>query len=104
MYTLSVTFGMILSRAVALIPLKQLQGLGFLRTLYFLLTVTSFVATAIVWMWMYHPTFGAANLVLSLFAIPPLQWLNSTQTAMLSVIPFSIWLGLGDQMVIFLAG
>lgn len=103
-YILNVPFGMFLSLAVALMLHKRLQGLGFLRTLYFLPSVTSFVAIALVWMWIYHPTFGAANFVLSLFGIPPLQWLNSTQTAMVSVILFSVWLGLGYQMVIFLAG
>ncbi|MBM4161901.1 MAG: sugar ABC transporter permease [Ignavibacteria bacterium] len=36
--------------------------------------------------------------------LAPLQWLNSTSTAMISVIIFSIWLSLGYQMVIFLAG
>jgi multiple sugar transport system permease protein len=103
-YTLNVPLGMILALAVALMLNRNLRGLGFLRTLYFLPSVTSFVAIALVWMWIYHPTFGAANFLLNLLGLPPLQWLNSTQTAMLSVIIFSVWLGLGYQMVIFLAG
>jgi multiple sugar transport system permease protein len=103
-YTLNVPFGVAISLIVALMMNKRLRGLGFLRTLYFLPSVTSFVAIALVWMWIYHPTFGAANFVLNLFGLPSLQWLNSTQTAMLSVIVFSVWLGLGYQMVIFLAG
>ncbi len=103
-YTLNVPLGMAISLAVALMMNRRLRGLGFLRTLYFLPSVTSFVAIALVWMWIYHPTFGAANFLLSAFGFPPLQWLNSTQTAMVSVIVFSIWLGLGYQMVIFLAG
>lgn len=103
-YTLNVPLGMALSLVVASMMNKRLRGLGFLRTLYFLPSVTSFVAIALVWMWIYHPTFGAANFLLVMVGLPPLQWLNSTQTAMLSVIIFSIWLGLGYQMVIFLAG
>jgi ABC-type sugar transport system permease subunit len=55
-------------------------------------------------MWIYHPSFGAANFFLNLVGLPPLQWLNSAQTAMISIIIFSVWLGLGYQMVIFLAG
>ncbi|HEY6952739.1 MAG TPA: extracellular solute-binding protein, partial [Bacteroidota bacterium] len=103
-YTLNVPVGMAISLAVALMMNRRLRGLGFLRTLYFLPSVTSFVAIALVWMWIYHPTFGAANFLLVMVGLPPLQWLNSTQTAMLSVIIFSVWLGLGYQMVIFLAG
>jgi ABC-type sugar transport system permease subunit/ABC-type glycerol-3-phosphate transport system substrate-binding protein len=103
-YTLNVPLGMAISLTVALLLNKKMRGLGFLRTLYFLPSVTSFVAIALVWMWIYHPTFGAANALLNVLGLPSLQWLNSTQTAMLSVIIFSIWLGLGYQMVIFLAG
>ena len=103
-YTLNVPFGMVLSLMVALMMHKRIKGLGFLRTLYFLPSVTSFVAIALVWMWIYHPTFGAANFFLNLAGLPPLQWLNSEKTAMVSLIIFSIWLGLGYQMVIFLAG
>jgi multiple sugar transport system permease protein len=95
---------MIISLSVALMMHKRLKGVGFLRTLYFLPSVTSFVAIALVWMWIYHPSFGAANFFLNLVGLPPLQWLNSAQTAMISIIIFSVWLGLGYQMVIFLAG
>lgn len=103
-YTLNVPLAMVLSLAIALMMHKRLTWIGFLRTIYFLPSVTSLVAVGLVWMWIYHPSFGIANFLLGLVGIPPLQWLNSTQTAMLSVIIFSIWLGVGYQMVIFLAG
>ncbi|MBI4546573.1 MAG: extracellular solute-binding protein [Ignavibacteriae bacterium] len=103
-FALNVPIGMIVSLAVALMMHKRLKGVGFLRTLYFLPSVTSFVAIALVWMWMYHPSFGAANFLMSFVGLPPLQWLNSTQTAMVAIIIFSVWFGLGYQMVIFLAG
>lgn len=103
-YTLNVPIAMALSLGVALMMNRRLKGVAFLRALYFLPSVTSFVAIALVWMWIYHPTFGVANYVLGLFGVPPVQWLNSTTTAMVSVIIFSVWLSLGYQMVIFLAG
>ncbi|MCF8241392.1 MAG: extracellular solute-binding protein [Melioribacteraceae bacterium] len=103
-YTLNVPITMVISLSVALMMHKKLKGIGFLRTLYFLPSVTSFVAISLVWMWIYHPSFGVANFILSILGIPPLEWLNSTQTAMISVIVFSVWLNLGYQMVIFLAG
>jgi ABC-type sugar transport system permease subunit/ABC-type glycerol-3-phosphate transport system substrate-binding protein len=103
-YTVNVPLGMMLSLGVALMMHRRLKGLGFLRTLYFLPSVTSFVAIALVWMWIYHPSFGAANYLLGLAGLPPLQWLNAPETAMIAVIIFSIWMGIGYQMVIFLAG
>jgi multiple sugar transport system permease protein len=66
LYSLNVPFGMALSLVVALMMHRKLKGLSILRTLYFLPSVTSFVAIALVWMWIYHPTFGAANFFLSL--------------------------------------
>ena len=104
LFALNVPLGMAISLCVALMMHRRVRVVGFLRTLYFLPSVTSFVAIAIVWLWIYHPSFGAANFALSLFGIPPSQWLSSTQTAMISLIIFSIWLGIGYQMVIFLAG
>ena len=104
LYTLNVPVGMMLSLGVALMMNRRFKGISLLRTLYFLPSVTSFVAIALVWMWIYHPTFGVANFLLGLFGLGPSAWLNSTSTAMVSVIIFSIWLSLGYQMVIFLAG
>jgi multiple sugar transport system permease protein len=104
LYTLNVPVGMVLSLSVALMMNRRFKGIAFLRALYFLPSVTSFVAIALVWMWIYHPTFGVANFLLGLVGLGPSAWLNSTSTSMISVIIFSIWLSLGYQMVIFLAG
>jgi multiple sugar transport system permease protein len=104
LFSLNVPLGMAVALGVALILHNRLRGLGFLRALYFLPSVSSFVAIALVWMWIYHPSFGAANVLLGMVGLPPLDWLNSSQTAMLSLVLFSVWLGIGTQMVIFLAG
>jgi multiple sugar transport system permease protein len=104
LFTLNVPAGMAIALIVAVLLHRRTRGVTFLRALYFLPSVTSFVAIALVWMWIYHPSFGIANILLTALGLPPAQWLNSTQTAMLSVVIFSVWLGLGYQMVIFLAG
>ena len=103
-FSLNVPVGLCIALAVALMMHKRIRGIGFLRALYFLPSVTSLVAISLVWMWIYHPSYGAANYFLALLGLPQQQWLNSTQTAMLSIIIFSVWLGIGYQMIIFLAG
>ncbi len=103
-YSLNVPIGMAVALAVALILHRSTTGVGFLRTIYFLPSVTSFVAIALVWMWIYDPSFGAANFLLRSAGLPAVGWLNSSDTAMISVMIFSIWMGIGYQMVIFLAG
>lgn len=103
-FTLNVPVGMSLALGAALLLNRRLKGVGLMRTIYFLPSVTSFVAIALVWMWIYHPTFGAANYFLSLVGLGPLEWLNASETAMVSVMIFTVWLGIGYQMVVYLAG
>jgi ABC-type sugar transport system permease subunit/ABC-type glycerol-3-phosphate transport system substrate-binding protein len=103
-FSLNVPVSMAIALAVALMLRRKMRLLGILRTLYFLPGVTSFVAVALVWMWLYHPSFGAANYLLGLAGIGPGAWLNSSDTAMISIMIFTVWLGMGYQMVIFLAG
>lgn len=103
-YALHVPAGMAVSLLVALMMNQKSRGVNFLRTLFFLPSVSSFVAIALVWQWMYHPQFGLANYLLSFCGLPPLNWLRDPATALLSIMLMSIWMGLGYQMVIFLAG
>ena len=104
LYSLNVPIGMLLALGIALLLNRNMSGIHILRTVYFLPGITSFVAIALVWMWIYHPSFGLANAVLGWVGLPELSWLNSTDTSMMSVMLFSVWLGLGVQVVIFLAG
>jgi len=83
---------------------QKIRGVNFLRTLFFLPSVSSFVAIALVWQWMYHPQFGLANYLLNFLGLPPLNWLRDPATALIAIMLMSIWMGLGYQMVIFLAG
>ena len=77
---------------------------NFFQTLYFLPYVTSVVAMGIVWSWIFHSQYGVLNFLLGLVGIPPVQWLNTPNTAMASIIIFSVWKGLAFNIVIFLAG
>lgn len=103
-YSLNVPLCMVLALAVAVMLHQKLRGVNLLRTLYFLPSVSSFVAIALVWRLLYEPNFGMANYILQTLGLPQSQWLNAPSTAMLALIIMSVWLGLGYQMVIFLAG
>ncbi len=103
-FSFNVPLCMVLSLAVAVMMNQRLRGVNLLRTLYFLPSVSSFVAIALVWRLLYEPNFGLANFILQTLGLPQAPWLNAPATAMLSLIIMSVWLGLGYQMVIFLAG
>ena len=74
------------------------------RTAFFLPYVSSVVAIALVWQWLYHADFGALNWALSALGLGPVDWLGNPRTALAAVMVVSIWTQVGYQMVVFLAG
>lgn len=105
LYTLHVPVGMAVSLGLALLLNRaKLPGLGILRTIFYLPSITSFVAIAIVWQWIYNPDFGLMNYALSWLGLGPYEWLHNPGTALLSLMLMAIWVQAGYQMVIFLAG
>lgn len=78
---------------------------GFFRTVYFLPVVTSVIATALIWsVGFYQPRYGLFNQVLALLNLPQQPFLRSTSSALFSVVIYSVWKGLGYDIVIFMAG
>jgi len=61
-------------------------------------------ASSLIWLWFYDPGIGPLNQILNFLGLPSMQWLYSEKTAMLSVILFSIWKGIGYNIILFLAG
>lgn len=94
----------IIGLALALVMNQKLRGITWYRTAYFLPVVSSTVAVALVWSWIYSKDFGLLNWILRQFGLQPIAWLSSTQWAMPAVIIMSIWGQMGEAMVIFLAG
>ncbi len=94
----------VLGLALALLLNQKLRGITFYRTAYFLPVVSSTVAVALVWSWIYSKDFGLLNYVLRSIGLQPVAWLNSTHYAMLALIIMGIWGLLGEGMIIFLAG
>jgi multiple sugar transport system permease protein len=76
----------------------------FFKAVYFSPMITSTVAAAMVWWWMYNPQFGIFNVLLKLVGLPEQPWLMSSHMALPSIIIFSIWKTLGYNMIIYLAG
>ncbi|EPC52549.1 binding--dependent transport system inner membrane component family protein, partial [Lacticaseibacillus paracasei subsp. paracasei Lpp123] len=77
---------------------------GFFRTVYFLPFVTSTVAIAMVWNWMFHSNYGLINYFMGWFGIHPINWLTDPHYALLALIIMSIWKSLGFNIILFLVG
>jgi multiple sugar transport system permease protein len=74
------------------------------RTIYFLPVVTTIVAVAIVWRYLYHPRMGLLNYMLSLIGINPIDWLGDPVYAMPAIILLAVWKNFGYNMILFIAG
>jgi multiple sugar transport system permease protein len=77
---------------------------GWFRTLLFLPVVTTLVAVAVVWRYLYHPRHGFLNYVLGWVGLPPLDWLGDPDWAMPAIILMAVWKNFGFNMVVFIAG
>jgi multiple sugar transport system permease protein len=100
----TVPTGMALALAIALALNRGLRGTTFYRTVYFLPVVSMVVASALVWQWMYLPIYGLINNILGIVGLPQPFWLTDPKTTLISIMIVSIWLRLGYNMVLFLAG
>ena len=100
---MSVPLGLAIALGLALALNQAVRGIALVRTAYFLPVVTSTIAIALVWQWIYNADSGLLNQVLGVVGIPPQKWLTNPTLAMPSIIAMSIWQGLGVNVIIFLA-
>jgi multiple sugar transport system permease protein len=76
----------------------------FFRTAYFAPVVTTVVAVAVIWRYLFHTKYGLVNWGLSALGIDAIDWLGDPRWAMPTIILFAVWKTFGYNMIIFLAG
>jgi multiple sugar transport system permease protein len=74
------------------------------RTALFAPVVTTIVAVAVVWRYLFHTRYGMVNHALGAVGIAPIDWLGDPQWAMPTIILLAVWKNFGYNMVILLAG
>ena len=100
----AVPVGTALALTIAKLLDQSIRGRVFLRTLYYLPVVSSVVVSAMIWRWIYNPQHGLLNHLISGVGLPPQNWLNDPNLALISLVIVTIWGSIGSNMVIFLAG
>ncbi|GGY31193.1 sugar ABC transporter permease [Rhodanobacter panaciterrae] len=76
----------------------------FFRTALFAPVVTTVVATAVIWRYLFNTKYGWMNYALNALGIHPVDWLGDPHWAMPTIILFAVWKNFGYNMIIFLAG
>jgi len=100
---LSVPSGLVVAFFVAILLNQNVKGLPLFRTLFYVPSVTSGVATAILWLGLFDARYGLINTVLRFVGIEGPLWLGSRAWAKPALVIMSLWY-VGGSVVIFLAG
>ena len=97
---------LVISLVLAVWLNRAIRGQSFFRTAYFLPFITPMVSVALVWGWLYDPSYGMFNWLLQQAHLigKPIPWLYDPQTALWAVIILRVWKDIGYNIVIFLAG
>ncbi|WP_240418804.1 carbohydrate ABC transporter permease [Paenibacillus periandrae] len=103
-YTIGVVaLTMIVSLLFAVWLSKQSKFNSIVQAGLFTPHIISIVSIALVWLWLMEPNLGFLNFVLKALGLPTSQWLQSSKTAMISVIIVSVWHSVGYYTLIIVA-
>jgi multiple sugar transport system permease protein len=89
--------------AALLVNSKVARLRSFYRTVYFAPVVTTLVAVAVVWRYIFHTRYGFLNYTLSWVGIDPIDWMGNPHWAMPAIVILAVWKNFGYNMIILLA-
>ncbi len=101
---LNIPLQTVLALAMAVMLNRRLPAIGIYRVLFVAPYLSTPVAMAVIWYWVFDPKLGAINALLAHVGITGPQWLSSTSLAMPVVALVNIWQYVGYNMLFFLAG
>lgn len=102
---MGIPIGMILAMLLALALNRNLRGKTIYRVILYLPAVSSTVAIALLWRWIYNAEYGILNMLIEqLFGIKGPNWLGDAGMVKISLIILGVWRGVGNTMLLFLAG
>ncbi|GAA0620770.1 sugar ABC transporter permease [Kutzneria viridogrisea] len=100
---LALVFGFALPFAVAVLLNELRHGRAYFRLVVYLPVMLPPVVVALLWKWFYDPGPGLFNTALHAVGLPGLSWLDSSGTAMISLVLVSTWANMGSATLIYLA-
>lgn len=100
----TVPIALIISLAIAWIIFEKVKHKSFFETIFFMPYVTSTIAIGIVFRYFFNGSYGIVNYLLGLVGIPAVNWLDSVDMSMTTLIIFGIWTSLAFNIIILLSG
>ncbi len=104
-YMLGIPIGMVLALVTAVAMNRKIPGVKILRTLYYVPVVSSLVAVAILWAWVFNFDYGLLNIIIkALTGMKGPNWLGDEFWVKVAMIIFMVWKGLGGSIILYLSG
>jgi multiple sugar transport system permease protein len=97
------TLGAALGGAL-LVSSKVARLRGLFRTIFFAPVVTTLVAVAVIFRYLYHPRYGLINQLLGLLHLPAIDWLGNPAWATVAITLLAVWRSFGYALVIYVVG
>lgn len=102
---IGIPVGMILAMLLALALNRKMRGKTIYRVIVYLPAVTSTVAIALLWRWIFNAEYGILNMIIQqITGKPGPNWLGDPAMVKITLILLGVWRGLGNTMLLFLAG
>ena len=101
-YTVPVS--VLLALVLAILANEKLRGVGIYRTIFSSTMGMSVAASAVIWLFLFHPSVGAFNNILKAINLPTVQWLLDPDWALLSISMTTIWMNIGFNFLVILGG
>ncbi|RFB15444.1 sugar ABC transporter permease [Bacillus sp. HNG] len=102
LYTVPVT--VVISLFLAVISNEKLKGIGFFRTIFTSTMGVSVAAASVFWLYLFNPTMGLLNQILTVFGAESIGWLTDPKWAMIAIAITTIWMNIGFTFLILLGG
>lgn len=99
----AIPLSVLLPLLYAMLINSDVQGGKVFRAIYYIPGLTSTVAAATVFRLVFNPDIGVVNSFLALLGMQGPQWLESSRTAMLTIVILTMWQGIGGNMIIYAA-
>jgi multiple sugar transport system permease protein len=93
----------VVSLAVAVLLTQRVRGLTIFRTIFYLPIIVPYVASAVLWKYLYNKEYGPIDGVLRALGLPAINWLGSPESALFSLVLMSVWSG-AVTTIIYVAG
>ena len=101
---ITVPLTIIISLFLAVIANEKLKGIGFFRTMFSSTMGISVAAASVFWLYLFHPSIGLLNQILTMFGLESIGWLTDPDWALLAIAVTTIWMNIGFTFLVLLGG